>query len=82
MTWQNGRELATLTKDNKTVSYTYDANGMRTEKNSDGTVTQYFYDSNNNLTSLKRGDTQLVFYYDTEGQPKSVAYYTNYVATR
>ncbi len=82
MTWQNGRELATLTKDNKTISYTYDANGMRTEKNSDGTVTQYFYDGNNNLTSLKRGDTQLVFYYDTEGQPESVAHYTNYVATR
>ena len=71
-----------MTKDDNTISYTYDANGIRTEKNNNGTVTKYFYDSDNKLISLKQGDTQLVFYYDTEGQPESVAHYTSYVGTR
>lgn len=51
MAWQNGRELATLTKDDKTISYSYNAYGIRTEKNN-GVITKYFYDSNNNLISL------------------------------
>ncbi len=75
-TWQNGRELATLTKDGNTISYTYDSNGIRTEKNNGGTVTKYFYDESNNLISLIQGDTQLVFYYDADGQADSFVVYS------
>lgn len=82
MEWQNGRELATLTKDGKTISYTYNADGIRTEKNNDGVVAKYFYDSNNNLTSLICGDTQLVFYYDVDGQADSFIVYSGDTVTR
>ena len=76
ITWQNGRELATLTKDGKTISYSYNADGIRTEKNNNGVVTKYFYDSNNNLISLICGDTQLAFYYDVDGQADSFTVYS------
>ena len=81
MTWQNGRELATLTKDGKTIGYSYNADGIRTENNN-GVVTKYFYDSNNNLTFLICGDTQLVFYYDADGQADSFIVYSGDTATR
>ena len=32
LSWENGRQLASASKDGKTVSYTYDSNGIRTEK--------------------------------------------------
>lgn len=82
MTWQNGRELAALTKDGKTISYSYNADGIRTEKSNDGVVTKYFYDSNNNLISLICGDIQLVFYYDADGQADSFTVYSGNTATR
>ena len=82
MTWQNGRELATLAKDGKTISYAYNADGIRTEKNNNGVVTKYFYDSNNNLISLICGDIQLVFYYDADGQADSFTVYSGNTATR
>ncbi|WP_255884303.1 MULTISPECIES: hypothetical protein [unclassified Ruminococcus] len=31
-TWKNGRQLATLTKNDKTTSYSYDISGIRTQK--------------------------------------------------
>lgn len=82
MTWQNGRELAAVTKDAKTLSYSYNADDIRTEKNSNGVVTTYFYDSNINLTSLICGDAQLVFYCDVDGQADSFNVYSGDTTTR
>ena len=72
--WKNGRQLATLTKDNKTTSYTYDISGIRTQKSIDGTVTKYYYDDSNNLVSMTVGDKTLMFYYDQNGSVSSVLY--------
>ena len=80
MTWDNGRELKTFTKDNVTTTYNYDSNGMRVRKNGANGNTQYYYDSNNmlvgthfdnNTPSNKNDDTVVQFYYDTEGSPTS-----------
>ncbi|MCQ4021796.1 hypothetical protein [Ruminococcus sp. zg-924] len=73
-TWKNGRQLATLTKDNKTTSYTYDISGIRTQKNIDGLATKYYYDDSNNLVSMTVGDKKLMFYYDANGSVSSVQY--------
>ena len=70
--WENGRQLASMTKDNKTTSYTYDISGMRTQKNVDGTVTKYYYGDSNNLVSMVVGDRKLIFYYDQNGSISSV----------
>ena len=43
MTWNEGRQLASLTTGGKTTTYTYDLNGLRTKKvNPDGTWVKYF----------------------------------------
>lgn len=72
--WKNGRQLATLTKDNKTTSYTYDISGIRTQKSIDVTVTKYYYNDSNNLVSMTVGDKTLMFYYDQNGSVSSVLY--------
>ena len=80
MTWDNGRELKSFTKDNVTTTYNYDSNGMRVRKNGANGKTQYYYDSNNmlvgthfdnNTPSNTNDDTVVQFYYDTEGSPIS-----------
>lgn len=42
-TWQNGRQLATATKNGVTASYLYNANGGRHTKTVDGVTTFYYY---------------------------------------
>ena len=49
-TWKNGRWLSTTTLSEETkITYRYNANGMRTQKQVGSKVTNYYYDSNNNL---------------------------------
>ena len=55
--WQN---------DNKTLSFTYDANGLRNTKTVNGTTTQYYY-SGSQLMAQKTGSTVLEFLYDENG---------------
>ena len=66
MSW-SGRELQSITKDSNTHSFTYNLNGLRTKKNSNGTNTFYYYDDRNNLNGLKKGNTTVLFYYDQNG---------------
>ena len=76
--WKNGRWLASTTlSDNTTVTYQYNANGMRTKKTVGSTVTNYYYDSNNNLIGLKSGADVAYFYYDTDNSPISMKYNNN-----
>ncbi len=42
-TWQNGRELASMTKGSTTWNYTYDANGMRTSRSNGSKTYNYVY---------------------------------------
>lgn len=71
MSWQNGRELASITKPNGTdtdiYSFKYNLDGLRTEKNIGGTKTYYYYDSNNNLVGMKKGSDTVLYYYDSDG---------------
>jgi len=41
-TWQNGRQLASITNGNNTYSYKYNDAGIRTEKTVNGVVTKYY----------------------------------------
>ncbi len=76
--WKNGRWLASTTlSGNTTVTYQYNANGMRTKKTIGSTATNYYYDSNNNLIGLKSGADVAYFYYDTDNSPISMKYNNN-----
>ena len=66
MTWQNGRQLATLTKNGATNSYAYDENGIRTRKTANGSTTVYHVVDGVLLGEYStRGD--IVFLYDESG---------------
>ena len=41
--WQNGRQLASLSGNGKTVTYTYDVDGLRTSKTVNGVKHEYYY---------------------------------------
>ena len=41
--WQNGRQLASLSGNGKTVTYTYDVDGLRTSKTVNGVKHKYYY---------------------------------------
>ena len=74
-TWRNGRWLSTTTlNDGTKITYRYNANGMRTQKQVGSKVTDYYYDSNNNLIAEKTDSATLFFYYDTENSPVALSY--------
>lgn len=41
-TWQNGRELASITKNDTTIQYKYNDSGIRTSKTINGVETKYY----------------------------------------
>ena len=79
-TWQ-GRRLVGAVKGTKTMSFTYDDNGLRTSKTVNGITTEYYW--NGNLLVAEKTPTYLVIYnYDASGRPIGMAYhgsdYTQY----
>ena len=88
LTWNNGRELTSITLNNKTISYNYDSNGYRNRKNVDGITTDYVLEGKK-IIFEKHDDSFLYFmyndidgvdgfeyhHYDDFGQPVSEKYF-------
>ena len=72
--WENGRQLATITTADSTIDLSYNSSGMRTQKTVDDVDTNYYYDSDNNLIGLTKGNDTLLFYYDSDGNVTSFKY--------
>ena len=70
MTWQ-GRQLTKAVKD-KTVTFTYDSEGIRTGK-SDGTNTTKYLLNGTQILAQKTGSTTLSFFYDQQGNRVGMA---------
>ena len=88
LTWQNGRQLAQITTGGKTSKYTYDADGIRSTKDVNGTKHEY-RTLNGKVVWEKIGEGTsakiMVFSYDAQGRPfgfkfskNNGASYTNY----
>ena len=75
--WENGRELATMTKAGVTWTNTYDANGMRTRRTNGTTYYEYVYDGST-LSQMRFGANVLDFIYGAEGTPLAVIYSGSY----
>lgn len=73
MTWQNGRQLATLQNGTDSFSYSYDSNGVRVKKNANGTEYTYAY-INGLLMYETRGEAKFFYSYDTNGILYGVKY--------
>ena len=66
--WQNGRQLTSASNGTQNISYTYDADGLRTSKTVDGTEHRYYY-AGGKLLRETYGSTTLDFFYDANGTP-------------
>ena len=80
MTWQNGRELATLTKGSNSVSYTYGADGNKKTKTVNGNVTKYEY-AGDQLLYENTGYRKIYYVYDSNGNVLSAIYKASQHAT-
>ena len=72
-TWENGRSLATASSTGQTLSYAYDASGLRTSKTVNGVVHNYYY-AGGKLLRETYGNNVLDFFYDQNGQPFAFKY--------
>ncbi len=62
-----------MSKSGTTWTFTYDANGMRTQRSNGSTTYNYTYHGSQ-LTHMTIGSNSLHFYYDASGMPLSVVY--------
>lgn len=70
MTWINGNSLNSYTdsSSNLNVTYSYNANGLRTSKNVNGVITDYYYDGNDIIYEHERNAWNATYYlYDASG---------------
>ena len=73
MTWKNGRQLATLTNGDTSISYGYDSGSVRTTKTVNGVKYTYAY-LNGQLMYETRGDAKFYYSYDANGILYNVRY--------
>ena len=79
LTWSMGRRLMSLTNDDTSVSYTYNADGQRVSKTVNGVTTTYYYDDRGSLVLSSCSDgTKLYFYTDADGSTDSFEYNGNH----
>ena len=73
MTWENGRSLATASDGTNSLSFAYDASGLRTSKTVNGTTYRYYY-AGGKLMRMSWGANILDFFYDESGLPYAMKY--------
>ena len=73
MTWKNGRQLATFTNGDTSISYGYDSDSVRTTKTVNGIKYTYAY-LNGQLLYETRGDAKFYYSYDSNGILYNVRY--------
>ena len=71
--WEHGRELTRMTSSDSTITFDYNADGLRIKKTVDGVVHNYVY-SGGKLVEETYGDTKLNFSYDANGNPYTFSY--------
>ncbi len=72
-TWANGRSLATASDGTTSLSFAYDASGLRTSKVVNGTTYRYYYASGK-LMRMTWGTNTIDFFYDANGAPYAMKY--------
>ncbi len=73
LTWTGGRELKSLKNANNSISYTYDANGIRATKTVNGVKSTYEY-AGSQLVYEKRGNMDIYYFYDSYGNLSAIRY--------
>ena len=73
LSWVNGRSLATASDGTNSLSFAYDAGGLRTGKTVNGTTYRYYY-AGGKLMRETYGSNTLDFFYDANGTPYALKY--------
>lgn len=74
-TWENGRRLATATVDGVTLTFTYNADGIRTSKTVGGSEHIYHLNGTQIITETwTQGQSAMIYLYDAEGSPIGMKY--------
>ncbi len=76
-TWSNGRQLTGITRGSNSISYLYNADGLRTSKTVDGTTTEYYW-LEGVLLGQKTGNDIITYLYDENGSAYGMKYNDNY----
>ena len=71
MTWEHGRQLAGMSKSGSTLSFGYDADGVRISKTVNGVETKY-YTASDQILRMEKGEDVMDFIYDEAGMVFSV----------
>ena len=71
--WQYGRRLMVVKNGSNLTRYAYNADGLRTSKNVNGTITQYYW-LDGVLLGQNTDNNQVVFLYDENGAPYGMVY--------
>jgi|GEM_PF-1928967 len=66
MMWQNGRQLARLHRGTTDVSFQYDVNGIRVQRQRGTLTTRYFLEGTR-IVGFQRGTAFVWFHYDEQG---------------
>ena len=78
MTWTQGRRLATMSGNGQSLSFTYNADGIRTSKTVNG-ITHYYHLAGTQILSEEWTDANevqhlIIYHYDANGQPVGMSY--------
>ena len=73
-TWKNGRNLATASSANGSLSFEYDSDGLRTKKTVSGEGTHYYFYAGGQLLRESYSGNFLDFSYDANGYPYALKY--------
>mgnify|MGYP002771227767 FL=1 len=75
MTWQGGRQLASMQKDGTTLSFSYNDAGLRTEKTVNGSTRRYVWHSAQLMADIGASDA-FYFHYSSGGELIGYTYKT------
>ena len=74
MSWTRGMDLSGITQGDNAISYTYDADGIRTSKTVNGATTTYILDGSTILGEKRSDGTTIRYLYDESGTPYAFFY--------
>ena len=79
LTWQNGRQLASMKYGAINIGFTYDVDGLRTSKTipNVGLEHKYYYVGNRLQYETLGGSSALWYFYDADGNPSGIRYKDN-----
>ncbi len=73
LAWTRGRQLQSVTENGASINYKYDANGLRTEKQSGGITHKYAY-IGGRLHYYEADGSNMYFAYSDDGTPLALVY--------